>query len=795
MRSKLGEDHPYTLTSMSNLALTYSALGQQDRALVLNEQTLKLRRSKLGEDHPDTLISMGNLASTYSALGQQDKALVLEEQTLKLSRSKLGEDHPDTLMSMSNLASTYSALGQQDRALVLNEQTLKLRRSKLGEDHPDTLTSMNNLAFTFSALGQQDKALVLSEQTLKFRRSKLGEDHPKTLTSMNNLAIQYFGLNQSKAAFDLVNEIILGAEKLRATNLSAENKQSLFAAYSDQYQLYSGWYAKQKRVNEGFDLADFSKARTLTDSIKGQAALASLPIGDRTKLTEAQSRLDRTRNTRDRLGEQIKAPPESLVSAQMQVELAQTELQQLTTDLKTRYPRYAQLIEVKQLKVSDAKGLLSPDEGFISYFVQANGVAQAYIVSSDAQPHWISLGSIPNLSATVSAYRELTSPSKAASTSGGLFALKSGGYQWVLAIELPPKDAVQVAASSTAALTILDKYLYDKFVKPVLPFASNYSRWIISPDKDLALLPFDNLPEDIDPSGSVGSTITQKRTITLVQSFAVFALLQQREAEYAKLVRSKDLFAMGNAVYGEGWAESRGMNRGKSQGAFRSGDPALLDSLRTGAGAGGLKEAGEQHAMRSLIWQNLPGTGREVSAVSSVFNVQGKNTVDALVGEDASESKLQELNRTGALKNYRYLLFSAHGYLAQNPALSALVLSQKGNPPDVDGYITASEWPLYDIRSDLTVLSACDTGVGKTQAGEGVMGLPYALFVAGNKNTLLSLWPVDDDATAEFMRTFFSKLKAGASQANALAETKRAFMRSPDWSDPRYWAAFVLYGV
>jgi CHAT domain-containing protein len=123
------------------------------------------------------------------------------------------------------------------------------------------------------------------------------------------------------------------------------------------------------------------------------------------------------------------------------------------------------------------------------------------------------------------------------------------------------------------------------------------------------------------------------------------------------------------------------------------------------------------------------------------------------------------------------------------------VLSQKGNPPDVDGYVTASEWPLYDVKSDLTVLSACDTGVGRTQAGESVMGLPYALFVAGNKNTLLSLWPVEDNATAEFMRRFFAKLKAGVSQPDALSQTKQEFSKEPKWSHPAFWAAFVLYGV
>jgi CHAT domain-containing protein len=69
------------------------------------------------------------------------------------------------------------------------------------------------------------------------------------------------------------------------------------------------------------------------------------------------------------------------------------------------------------------------------------------------------------------------------------------------------------------------------------------------------------------------------------------------------------------------------------------------------------------------------------------------------------------------------------------------------------------------------------------------------LFVAGNKNTLLSLWPVDDDATAEFMRRFFSKLKAGTLQPDALRQTKQEFREHPAWSNPMYWAAFVLYGV
>jgi CHAT domain-containing protein len=75
------------------------------------------------------------------------------------------------------------------------------------------------------------------------------------------------------------------------------------------------------------------------------------------------------------------------------------------------------------------------------------------------------------------------------------------------------------------------------------------------------------------------------------------------------------------------------------------------------------------------------------------------------------------------------------------------------------------------------------------------MGLPFALFVAGNVNTILSLWPVDDEATAEFVKNLFTKLKAGQNATRALANTKREFLKHPKFSHPSYWAPFVLVGA
>ena len=148
------------------------------------------------------------------------------------------------------------------------------------------------------------------------------------------------------------------------------------------------------------------------------------------------------------------------------------------------------------------------------------------------------------------------------------------------------------------------------------------------------------------------------------------------------------------------------------------------------------------------------------------------------------------------MRNYRYLLLSAHGYLSpEQPALSSIVLGLQQRTAEADGYVTAAEWPGYDLRSELAVLSACDSGVGKVVSGEGVMGLPFAMFVAGNVNTVLSLWPVEDRAAADFVTAFFEKVRAGQNATQALAATKREFARHRRWSHPSHWAPFILVGA
>ena len=207
----LGETHPGTLTSRSNLAAAYRAAGRLEEAIPLYERTLADREQVLGETHPGTLTSRNNLALAYRAAGRLGESIPLFERTLVDSERVLGDTHPDTLGYRSNLAYAYQAAGRLYEAISLHERTLADREQVLGEMHPRTLTSRNNLAAVYQAAGRLDEAIPLLERTLADFERVLGETHPNTLTSRSNLAYVYQAAGRLDEAEGLRNRTAPGS--------------------------------------------------------------------------------------------------------------------------------------------------------------------------------------------------------------------------------------------------------------------------------------------------------------------------------------------------------------------------------------------------------------------------------------------------------------------------------------------------------------------------------------------------------------------------------------------------------
>jgi Domain of unknown function (DUF4062)/Tetratricopeptide repeat len=255
-RDTLGEDHPDTLDSASNLATGLCALGEYQQAYDLHQNTLVQYRRVLGQDHLHTLISANNLGRDLHALGEYQRAYDLDQDTLTRRQRVLGQDHPHTLASANNLALDLLDLGEYQRAYDLDQDTLNRRQRVLGQDHPDTLTSANNLARDLHALGEYQRAYDLDQDTLTRRQRVLGQDHPHTLASANNLARDLHALGEYQRAYDLDQDTltqfrrVLGQDHpatLNSANNLARDLRAL-GEYQRAYDLDQDTLTRRQRV-------------------------------------------------------------------------------------------------------------------------------------------------------------------------------------------------------------------------------------------------------------------------------------------------------------------------------------------------------------------------------------------------------------------------------------------------------------------------------------------------------------------------------------------------------------------
>ncbi|KAF2675782.1 kinesin light chain [Lentithecium fluviatile CBS 122367] len=178
------EDKGDSIVLACKCAIALFSDGRYDEAEELFVQVVETYSRVLGEEHPYTLACMTNLASTYRNQGRWKEA-----EELDTGKRVLGEEHPYTLACMTNLALTYRNQGRWKEAEELDMQVMETGKRVLGEEHPDTLTSIANLAFTLKGQGLTNKAISLMEDCYRLQTVVLGPQHPFTLSSREALAI------------------------------------------------------------------------------------------------------------------------------------------------------------------------------------------------------------------------------------------------------------------------------------------------------------------------------------------------------------------------------------------------------------------------------------------------------------------------------------------------------------------------------------------------------------------------------------------------------------------------------
>lgn len=237
--------------------------------------------------------------------------------------------------------------------------------------------------------------------------------------------------------------------------------------------------------------------------------------------------------------------------------------------------------------------------------------------------------------------------------------------------------------------------------------------------------------------------------------------------------------------------------------ALQNGPRSLLDqhSVSSAPSLSFLARSGRQSApsreMRLLALGNpslgegseesLPAAETQVLEIARVF---GQNRSRTLIGDAASEDAFKLDG-----PNFDLLHFATHGVVNDTaPLYSHLLLAQEHLAPGEDGLLEAWELMRMKLRARLAVLSACETARGRLSDGEGMIGLSWALLVAGCPSTIVSHWKVDSASSTALMIAFYQHLRDGASPREALREASLALRQETRFRHPFYWAPFVVVG-
>ena len=831
----LGPDHLATMAIRRNLADIKRVQFHETEAIARLEPLLRVQTERFGAEHPQTLSTSDSLTRAYYQAGRWQEALPLAERIRAIAVREFPPTDLWRRSAINHLGWLYRELGRYADAEALLRETLASGVKDFGESHPTAIDARAQYALALMAMKRYTAAHEQAVRAYQLARDAEGEQAHRTLW-MKSVRVQTLGkLDRCEEVITEAREANIGLRRLHGADTMFTNPNDTAGArcasrlgrHAEAIPSLKTLYAKLLRLGPNLKLGHLVVLGELGDAHRRAGALAEaaqyytqlVQVGEEARetvgpiseyrqgfldrwaiyyrrLADAQLRLGqaeqafevvervkgrgllealstqsadgagllnaeenaRLRELRAEFARQEKLAAQTSADSPKHAEVSHAKaqaalrLRAYRDELGKLHPKYELLTRIRPRGASDAAQLIPADTAFLSFAVVDDEVLVfAYTRERGLESDRVLVpGSVTEL---VRAYLSFFSP-QSGEVKPLVWKLSKGEYR--LSYVRPHQDAREVRSPEA-----LGRHLGGLLLGPVAAALRTKTKWIVSPDRALALLPFETLLFGAAP-------VQARHELRYIQSLSVLAQLREQAARPRA---PESLLAMGDPNYGLSLASTRAAPAIR---ALRSADAA----------------AGDANPQRQ--WPQLPGTALEVERAAQSFPADQRLVY---LRDAASEEKLQALDSQGDLARYRYLLFATHALLnTESPQLSSVVLAQNAVSPQADGYVTAVEWLNYQLASDLVVLSGCETALGQDVFGEGVTGLPYAMMVAGARNALLTLWRIDDRFAARFVPQVVAGVKNGLSPASAVHAAKRAMLRDPNFSSPRHWAAFVLYG-
>ena len=729
----------------NNLGNAYQCIGECKKAIKYQENCLKvLINEEIGEQDRHILCSAYScLGSAYGLLGFFNQALDYCQRCLEIS-TELGLKEGQA-SAYSGLGSSYVHLGNFQKAVECHKSELKLV-AKLGNKKREGQAN-SSLALAYSHLRDFEKAIHCLERQLKVAKEVGDAEGEQRAYSL--LGGCYYDLGDLQIALEYHNRSLKLAKRI-------EDSIGIGIAYGNLGFVYN-------------DLGDPKKAK---ECLEKHLKIAQ-QFGDRVGEAKAYFGLGRSFESTGSLQESCECYQSSVnIFNEVRASIYLKDALKITFRhmYKRAYTRLWLLL-LQQGKVTEA--LLAANQGraqalrdlmklnyslekpFTS--VHTRSLEETILQASSTIPSNVAFTAVygervfswvtrkgPKLSLTCRIkkisdgfspdYAEsyLSSLTESVRTDIGVrICLKCEDRSLKRLGDSEWIDTDQSQACSMARQVNPLKILYDIAVSPIADLISS-DELVIVPDGPLWLVPY--------------AAFMTPRSKYLCETFRI------------RMIPSLDcLKILADCPVGYH----------RETGALLVGDPCVQEVVFRGR--------------RKL--QQLPCAEKEVKIIGKITNTM------PLTGTKATKTQVLK-----SLSSVSLVHIAAHGcmetgeiVLAPNPIRSSPI------PTEDDFLLTMTDVLNVKIRAKLVVLSCCHSGRGEVKA-EGVVGIARAFLGAGARSVLVSLWAIDDEATLEFMKSFYKFLVEGRSASEALNRTMNYMRESEQFSELRLWAPFILIG-
>ncbi|MEQ8768100.1 MAG: CHAT domain-containing tetratricopeptide repeat protein [Planctomycetota bacterium] len=820
----LPADDQRLLMSRGNFAITLRELGFVERACEIEKRNVEALSDRDPSDRIRQIVQL-NYSISLSEAGRLQESRAIQEALLEIWEKTLPPTHPNLLGLRQNLSVNLRELGELEAARAILEVNLERMQASYPSDHPSIALLRDSLATIAIRQGAWEEGLrMYREDVLPVYESQLGPRSEQALRAKGNMLIALEALQHNEEALALSLEILSEFEALwpdfHPDVVRSRLATGILLARSEQY-------ARAEEVLGG--VLETTRAIDVTSDISlCDAWLAQMLVMDSSGRTaeSAQLALELSRWLQARLegAFALGSTPREMASLAKQIERPLIELvrqsleQPPGSDLRHEVFRLCETLRsgrhlaARALRARDDTEAEERLRGLQSEVLQARAALGVLATQSSSADDRL----VAAIRRREVAERELR--------------------RWLVGRSTPTEPALLTARALAERLAPGDLLVSTWRIARHEPFRPSppsdeghrLFAWVLHPSGALDMVPLGPLApilrlaeqwrstDILAPRGVVGRRTSGTGKGDAGASLRE-ALLGPLSLDWERTERLHwlpagaiaavpiDALPLNDGVVGDVARILVHASAGEltAPPGARNGAPSLLVAGAIDYGASHKSAAPAGGSRSSPGFTPLPATEGEVQSVARSFEAAFESTGVVLTGEEAT---LESFTRQARGK--RFIHLATHGDFeeaGQSPLTELIPSSRCGlvfaGANLGQGVLTGEELMALDLGScELIVLSACETGLGIEQGGQGLASLQSAVLAAGARSAITSLWPVPDEVTRELMTELYRQLwLEGRSKSEALWIAKDKIRREQDDSgQPRHalqdWAGWVLTG-